>query len=72
MCKVYEFPVKKVIPEEVVKTLQDSANEYVRTLNECMDSLVTEDTTKEEYDELSGLVLQSYLEAIIKAVEEYE
>lgn len=72
MCKVYEFPVKTVIPEDVVKTLQESAYDYVRTLNKCVEFLVNEDTTTEEYNELTDMLLQTYLEAIIKAVDEYE
>lgn len=72
MCKVYEFPVKKDIPEYVAEILQESAYDYVRTLNKCVEFLVNEGTTSEEYDELTDKLLQTYLEAIIKAVAEYE
>ena len=72
MCKVYEFPVKKEIPEEVKEVLQESATEYVKTINKIVGMLVDEDTTEEEYFEMSGKVLEAYLEAIIKAVAEYE
>lgn len=72
MCKVYEFPVKKEIPEEVKEVLQESATEYVKTINEVLAMIVDDDTTEEEYFELSGKVLEAYLEAIIKAVVEYE
>lgn len=72
MCKVYEFPVKKELPEDVKELIQESANEYVKTINEVLEMLVTEDTTEEEYFELSKIVLETYLESIIKSVAEYE
>lgn len=72
MCKVYEFPVKKELPEDVKEMIQESANEYVKTINEALEMLVTEDTTEEEYLELSKIVLETYLESIIKSVAEYE
>lgn len=72
MCKVYNFPVKKDIPEEIREILQEAAKDYVATINKSLELLVDEDTTEEEYNELSGMLLEAYLHAIIKAVEEYE
>ena len=72
MCKVYEFPVKKEIPKDISEKLQKFAKEYVAIMNESLGALVTEDTTPKEYEEITGMVLQAYLEAIFNAVEEYE
>lgn len=72
MCKVYEFPVKKVIPEEVKEELQRSATEYVKTINDVLAKMVTDETTEEEYVEISGMILEAYLEAIVNAVVEYD
>ena len=72
MCKVYEFPTKKELPEEVKIKVQGSAKEYVKTINESLEILVTDEITEEEYLELSKMVLEAYLEAIIQAVVEYE
>ena len=72
MCTVYEFPVKKTIPEEVEKILKEAAKDYVKVINETLELITDNDTTEEEYDELTGLLLESYLKAIIEAVEEFE
>lgn len=72
MCKVYAFPVKKEIPEDLKETLQKSAKEYVKVIYNSLDCLVTEDTTEEEYIEISGMLLEAYLEAILNAVAEQE
>lgn len=72
MCKVYEFPVKKTIPKEVEEIVQDAAKNYVKVINETLEYLVDDDTTEEEYDELTTMLLDIYVKAIIEAVEEYE
>lgn len=72
MCKVYEFPVKKEIPEEVLAKINVAAREYVKFINESVEAVTDPDMSFDEFQEMAGLVLEAYIDAILNAVVEYE
>ena len=69
MCKVYEFPVPKQLPEELVERFNKLANDCVELIDETINQLLGPEPTEEEYGEVMGLLMTVYTEAISKAVE---
>ena len=72
MCKVYEFPVKFEIPEEVQAKIDMAARDYVKFVNESVDAVTYPDMSFDEFQEAAGTILGAYINAIINAVAEYE
>lgn len=72
MCTVYEFPVKKKFPKELEERLNKVSEEYVSIMAEALEILYDGNPTQEDYDEYMELMLNSYLEAFVKAVENLE
>lgn len=72
MCKVYEFPKQFVLPQEVEERLQNTAKGYVKVITESLDCLVDDDTTIEEYEEITGAIHKTIVESIATAIEEIE
>ena len=72
MCTVYEFPVKKHFPKELEERLNKVSEEYIRIMAEALEILYDGNPTQEDYDEYMELMLSSYLEAFIKAVDKLE
>lgn len=70
MCKVYEFPVAKKLPQELEERLEELAKELVELINDSMEYFSDEDTTDEELAEIAGALMEIYSEAIANAVEE--
>ena len=69
MCKVYEFPTPKQLPEELVERFNELANECVELIDESITSLVGPEPTEEEYGEVMGVLMTVYTEAISNAIE---
>ena len=69
MCKVYEFPVPKQLPEELVERFNELANECIELIDESISSLLGPEPTEDEYAEVMGVLMTVYTEAISKAIE---
>ena len=69
MCKVYEFPTPKQLPEELVERFNKLANDCVELIDETISQLVGPEPTEEEYAEVMGLLVNVYTEAISNAIE---
>ena len=72
MCKVYEFPTKFEIPEEVLAKIDMAARDYVKFVNESVEAVTDPGMSFDEFQEAAGTVLEAYINAIINAVAEYE
>ena len=72
MAKVYEFPVKKSLPDEVKECLYEIGSAYVKTLNYALSELTSDNPTQKELDEIKGLVDLTYAKGICKAIDELE
>ena len=72
MAKVYAFPVKKQISEEMKQKLYDLAKEYVNLLNDVFEELTDDVTDEDEMVEVTELMLMAYLDAVGKAIDELE
>ena len=70
MCEVYEFPIKKVVPEELEESLNELAKEYVLLMKKALEMFEKGDPTDEEVNEFMEEVLYIYSQAIINAVDE--
>ena len=70
MCKVYDFPVPKQLPEGLVERFNKLANECVELIDESMKQLLGPEATEEEYVEVMGILMTVYTDAISKAIEE--
>ena len=72
MAKVYAFPVKKELPEEMLKRLNEIAKAYVILLNDVYVELVSDVTNGEEVAELTEVMFYAYIDAVEKAIAELE
>ena len=72
MCTVYEFPKQLKLPREMEENLQTMAKEYVDLLDDSMGYFVDEDTTEEDYQKITDLILTAYLQGIAKAIDELD
>lgn len=70
MCQVYEFPVKKQIPEELKEDIQQIAKDYVQLMNKALKMFEEGDPTDKEVEEFIGEVILIYTKAIENAVDE--
>lgn len=72
MAKVYAFPVKKQLPQEVETCLYEIADAYVKTLNYAMTILSSEEPNNAELEEIRDLVVLTYAKGLEKAVNNME
>ncbi len=72
MCKVYEFPVAKKLPQELEERLEKLAKELVELIDDSIEYFLDEDASDEELAELGEALMGVYSEAIANAVEELE
>ena len=68
MAKVYEFPVKKELPKEVVDRLHDIADMYVTLLDDTLNMVCEDITDPQEYAEMTDLMLGALLEGVVDAI----
>ena len=69
MCKVYEFPKQLNMPKEMEERLQKIADDYVELITWSLDYFVNEDTTEEEYEKITGMILETIGSCLINAIE---
>ena len=69
MCKVYEFPVKKELPEEIKEMLVKSANDYIESINKIVEYISNTCESPEEFDEFMEMTMEVYTDAMMKAVD---
>lgn len=70
MCKVYEFPVKKQLPEEVEKGLQKLAKDYIQLMDKALKMFDEDDLTEEDFNDFMEQVILIYAEATANAIDE--
>lgn len=69
MCKVYEFPKQLNMPKEMEERLQKMADDYVELITGSLDYFVDEDTTEEEYEKITGMILETIVSCLVNAIE---
>ena len=72
MCKVYEFPQQMVLPQEEAELLEILGEAYVKALYNSLVKMVGSGASREEMEVINKLVDQSFMQGMIKAVEDYE
>lgn len=72
MAKVYEFPVKKELPDHMKQRLDKIAKAYVELLNDVYDDITRDVTDETDLSELTEIMLVAYFDAIEKAIEELD
>ena len=70
MCTVYNFPKQFKIPKEMEERLQHAVDEYVGIITESLDYFVDEDTTEEEYEKITGMILETVTSCLVNAIED--
>ena len=70
MCKVYEFPTKKDMPEYLEERLNKAVREFVDIIGESLDALYGDDLTEQEYSEFMECFNTKYTELLSKAIDE--
>lgn len=68
MTKVYDFPTKKELPESIKVSLLDIAEAYVTILDYAFDTMLGEDPSFEEADDLRELIMDELEEALNTAL----
>lgn len=69
MCTVYEFPVKKELPEEIKEMLVKSANDYIESINKIVEYIYDTCESPEEFDEFMEMMMEVYTDTMMKAVD---
>lgn len=72
MCIVYEFPMKKEFPKELEERLNEATKAYVEIMAETLDVLYDGEPTEEDYEEYMEIMLNAYLQALTKAIDELD
>lgn len=72
MCKVYEFPTKFELPDEIKTKIEHSARLYVKTLTEVLDYVDEMFEYSDNYEHVVNAVMQEYMVMISKASEELD
>lgn len=70
MCEVYEFPVKKQLPEELKEGLQKLAKDYVQLMDETLKTFEADNPTEEELNDFMEEIILIYTDTIMNAVDE--
>ena len=72
MCKVYEFPTKAQLTQEIAERLQKLAKDYVNGMCDLLDSVEERCSSEEEYNELATLAFNMYMTELFKAIDTME
>ena len=72
MCKVYEFPQQNELPKEEQELLEILGEAYVKALYNALVKMVGGGASRDEMEEVNGLVHRAFLKGMNKALEEYE
>ena len=70
MAKVIMFPQKKRIPKGMEEAIHKAAKNYVEVLQATMVLMTIDDPDLESYDEIYEMVIETYAEGLIKAIDE--
>ena len=70
MCKVYEFPMKKELPNGMKERLDKVVREFVCIIDENIDILYGDNPTEKEYEEFMECIMTVYMELLENAVDE--
>lgn len=68
MCTVYNFPKQFKMPKEMEERLQSMADEYVSVLTDSLYYFVNDDTTDEEYEKITEMILVSLTNSLANAI----
>ena len=72
MCKVYAFPVKKEFPKELEERLDKVSREYIKIIEDLVDTLYDDEPTEEDYQECILMIAKAYAKSLEKAFEEMD
>ena len=72
MAMMYEFPKKRELPKEFEDRIYEVVKDYVETLKDISDALITDPWDEEEAFEIGELVIKAYAEALDMAMEELD
>lgn len=72
MCKVYEFPQQAELPKEEQELLEILGEAYVKALHNALVKMVGGGATRDDMEEVNGLVHRAFLKGMNKAILEYE
>lgn len=68
MAKVLTFPVKRTLSEDVEKRMHEIAAIYVGLINDVLRDTCSDITDMDEYEEVTNLMLNAFLEGVVEAV----
>lgn len=72
MCTVYEFPMKKDLPEKLEEELRKFARDYVEMIDRYYDEIEDDCSTEEGMRQILGLVSDTLMSEIALAIYELE
>ena len=72
MCKVYEFPMKPELTEELQNMLGNVARNYIRDVNAILEYIKSMYDKSDNYDEIMVMVYDYITNAMIQAVDEIQ
>lgn len=72
MAKVYAFPVKQQLTQEIEDCLQEIAESYVKLLNYALTVLSSEHPDNAELKEIMELFELTYAKDVVKAINKLE
>lgn len=72
MCTVYEFPMKKELPENLEMELRRYARNYVEMIDRYYDEICEDCSTEEGMNEILGLVSDTLMSEVALAIYELD
>ena len=69
MCKVYEFPTKVQLTEEMEERLYKAGYNYAKALYDTLEELYPDGTDETEYNKLMELLVSIYMRGIEDVME---
>ena len=69
MCTVYEFPKQFKMPKEMEERLQNMADEYVELIQDSFDYFANDDTTDEEYEKITEMIMNTLIVSLANSIE---
>ena len=70
MCKVYEFPTKPELTEELKNMLEKNARDYITNVSATLEYIDSVYGDSDNYDAIMGLAYEFITNAMIQAVED--